>query len=281
MSRERSGPARVVLDLFRSLVSSGALLFGGAAALSLFWTLALGMSPSWQPQLLLLSYLVLIYGADAMADVAYEGKPAKLHLARPVWAVLGVGILALVLRGPVAVQLGALVYLPSGLLYGRALPAGGQRRVRPRDIPGLKAPAITLAVVGLIAGLPLAYAPRTLSAYELVLLAGVAWVVLTNTLLGDVRDAVDDRRLGSRTLPVVFGVRRVRGGLAAGNLVAGVALAVGAGWCPPDWTAPSAALAVTAFTHAVIALTIDARSAHFDLIDGVLCLPVLTWLVST
>lgn len=141
-------------------------------------------------------------GLLAAALTAHAGAVA---IAWPFgWAKVGMGLVPLV-----AVTFYSLI--GQVRLAGRALP-------RLKDVTGIK----NIVVAGVLAfapvGLPIALSPQTLSGPAWPIAAVLFGRFAVNVVVFDLRDTLGDRRNGVRTLPVVFGPRRVLRGLHWLNL---------------------------------------------------------------
>lgn len=275
--------ALVYSNLWVSLAVTSLLYF---AARSLAVTL------DGRAYLLCFSASVLIYGLDHLLDCdrCEVPDPSERRYVRSrfmagliVLAALATGLLIFLVPPavvPVLVPPGLI-----GLLYSvQMFPSrqGGTlawRRLK--DLPGMKAVLVALALTLGVVGIPWAYGGYRVS-WDLVQLALFTFAFLaTNTHMFDVRDFETDRGRRLSTLACVLGPRAVKRILLLANLTLSGLLILGwsSGLCEPR--GELILLTALACLYVVVLNERSGRFAYSLFVDGSFFLPALFTLLGS
>lgn len=267
--------------VFTSVWISAAL-----ASLTLFTAHVLVLPFNLQPFLLVLFSGLFIYILDHVSDRHVEGIPdgyAEVFFQRPAILILlvasAIATGVTVSMAPEAAKWAFGFYVSVGLLYGLpVLPVkskDGWRAFRLKEIPGVKAwlVAIAITVAGFL--LPVAWAGTglTTEAWHLALFIFV--FAASGCHMFDVRDIDSDREAGVVSLPIQAGVRRTKQALIAMNLVM---LAVMMwGWID-GVTGPHPEIILCTIGMVIFIRVLDEetpRDVYSILLDGIYFLPAL------
>lgn len=161
-----------------------------------------------------------VYAGDRLADVDADetSRPAQSAFVRRHRGALsvlsagayGLAVMVSLLGGPFAL---AITVLPGAvwLLYATDwLPTVENRLVRLKDVFLLNSALVSGAWAVTLVFLPLAFADAAFTPTAAVVFAYFFVDTFVHTEIPNVRDRVEDARLGVSTLPVVLGVRRTR-----------------------------------------------------------------------
>ena len=279
-----AGLDRFYQGFLEVVVFSSVWIAAGLASLTLFSAHVLGLPFDLRPALLVFFSGLFIYNLDHIADSKVEGIPdeyaAWFFQRRSVGVLLVGSAIAtglMVSMAPQPAKWAFGVYCSIGLLYGLPLvphrTAEGWGRQRLKDIPGVKAWLVALAMtVGGLA-LPLGWtASRGLDATAWYL---AIFMFVFNTHIFDVRDMENDRKVGVVSLPIQAGLKRTKMALVAMNLaVLGVMMW---GWFD-GVTGPHPEVVVCcALTVLYVMLVREdtPRDVYSILVDGCFFLPAL------
>lgn len=239
-----------------------------------------------RPFLLVFFSGLFIYILDHVSDRHVEGIPdsyAEVFFQRPAVLVLmvasGVATGLMVSMAPEAAKWAFGFYVSVGLLYGLpVLPIKGRdgwRAFRLKEIPGVKAWLVALAIT--VAGfvLPVAWSGREFGATAWYCGLFIFVFATSNTHMFDVRDIDNDRDAGVVSLPIQAGVHRTKQALIAMNLV--MLSVMMWGWLEGVTGPHPEVILSSAFTVLyVLALSKDTPRDVFSIfVDGCLFLPAL------
>jgi 4-hydroxybenzoate polyprenyltransferase len=149
-------------------------------------------------------------------DLVNDPERSKLFMGRRrTWAIIGVGSLAASVSLGARESVGVMLTLLSPLTVYAGYSIGLPLMPRIKDIPGVKNLVLvgTWAIIPTV--LPNVCASCTLSRNGMILSLAIFYFIFTkimiNSILFDVRDLRGDSASGIRTIPVILGVRSVRG----------------------------------------------------------------------
>jgi 4-hydroxybenzoate polyprenyltransferase len=183
--------------------------------------------------------------------------------------------LLLVALGMARWQTGVLVLFGAGLGCLYAVPLG-RRGIRLKAAPGIKSLFVGGAVAIAALGVPVVENQAPMSPSSWTTLACMFTLTATNATLFDIRDVAQDGTRALATLPVLFGVGRVRLGL-----VMFVCSTLGLlSWCDPSLRQHAIVLSACLVPLSLALGPGSPRPAFTWLVDGALWLPWLVTLVA-
>ncbi len=217
-------------------VFSSVWIAAGLASLTIFSAHVLGIDLfelNLLPTAVVLFSGMLIYNLDHAVDTKVEGIPdefaAQYFRRKTVMIPLLLGstlaMIASMWTAPKEAIWAFGCYVGIGLLYGLPLVPWGPRKLRLKDIPGIKAWLTAFAMTTGGLALPVAWwvgagHANPAGSATIVLLGAFLFVFCSsNTHAFDVRDMENDRKVGVRSLPVQAGLKRTKAALVLLNLV--------------------------------------------------------------
>ncbi len=290
----RDAPAQLHLALDRFyqgflevFVFTSLWLSAGLASLTLLTAHALDLPFDLRPYLLVFFSALFVYNLDHIKDRKVEGIPdrySEVFFQRPAVLILmvaaGVAMGLTVSMAPERAKWAFGFFISIGLLYGLPIvPArsgGAWRMLRLKEIPGVKAWLVALAIT--VAGvlLPLGWSGRPMDTQAWHLAVFMFVFIASAAHMCDVRDVDSDRRAGVRTLPVQAGVRRTKQAIIAMNLVMlGVMMW---GWMS-GVTGAHPEIIVCAAVSVLFVMFLDEETpedVYSIIVDGAFFLPALT-----
>jgi len=202
---------------------------GALAALAVFANHALEVpiqTPAW---VLVFCTAMLVYNLDHLIDAVRAPRDRAAKGKLPIWALASLvaassaATVVLLWSAPPAARWIFAGYGALGLVYGLPLIPTWRGRlvlVRLKDIPGLKAVAVSAGIALATFGLPVAFAGGVHLVDALAPVGFLFVFVFANTVVFDVRDLEEDAAAGVPSIPVALGLENTR------TLLVGIGTAV-------------------------------------------------------
>ncbi len=135
----------------------------------------------------------------------YNSKISKI-----VVVISGLFSVVLLTTLPIAMTFTVLSYCSIGIVYGLVLPIRKGKYIRLKDISGAKALIVGMAISVSMTLMPIAYTGE----FDIILAFFVFGVILLNiipqTIMCDIRDIEEDKRLGTPSIPILIGVKKTK-----------------------------------------------------------------------